>query len=133
MSLDDYKRGLITGHVMARQRMRDLLNQLGKRYLWSLQTIEELLDSAIPLKAGEEEFVLAALDELDWAATVNMSEEELKAELRAEGLDPDKVADQPYCADCDSPCEFGECDPPHLCRKHAACARCNPCNSEAAT
>ena len=43
---------------------------------------------------------------------------------RQDGLGP--VPTQPYCADCDSPCEFGECDPPHLCRKHAACARCNP-------
>jgi len=47
---------------------------------------------------------------------------------RQDGLGP--VPTQPYCADCDSPCEFGECDPPHLCRKHAACARCNPCNSD---
>lgn len=31
-----------------------------------------------------------------------------------------------YCTDCDSPCEGGECDPPHLCRKHGACPKCNP-------
>lgn len=30
------------------------------------------------------------------------------------------------CTDCDSPCEGGECDPPHLCRKHGACPKCNP-------
>lgn len=30
-----------------------------------------------------------------------------------------------YCDDCDSPCEGGECDPPHLCRRHAACPKCN--------
>jgi len=29
------------------------------------------------------------------------------------------------CAACDSPCEGGECDPPHVCRKHASCAKCN--------
>ena len=40
--------------------------------------------------------------------------------------EPFSLATAPYCADCDSPCEFGECDPPHLCRKHGACPKCNP-------
>lgn len=30
-----------------------------------------------------------------------------------------------YCLFCDSPCEGGECDPPHRCSKHARCAHCN--------
>lgn len=43
------------------------------------------------------------------------------------GLSPKQHPGLPpaYCADCDSPCEGGECDPPHLCRKHAACAACH--------
>lgn len=30
-----------------------------------------------------------------------------------------------YCAYCDSSCEYGECDPPYLCRKHFDCPVCN--------
>lgn len=29
------------------------------------------------------------------------------------------------CAYCDSSCEYGECDPPYLCRKHYDCKVCN--------
>lgn len=43
------------------------------------------------------------------------------------GLSPKhhpSIAAQAYCEYCDSPCEGGECDPPHLCRKHSACTAC---------
>ncbi|MBN9415993.1 MAG: hypothetical protein J0I12_11180 [Candidatus Eremiobacteraeota bacterium] len=90
--------------------------------------------------AGKSPTLLRQLDHViaqaikDWVATSHPGEQTAVKSPdgtyeidRQDGLGPVPfgLATQPYCAACDSPCEFGECDPPHLCRKHAACKTCN--------